>query len=337
MKGFLQGVPAIICGGGPSLEEARITGKEGMVFAGGAALSFLSHKGVKVHIAAGVDPSPCHLRAEIADKVPFFYQGRFDDDLVKKMEGPLFQIPSNPGYLLESFLEQQEPFDGGWTVTTFCTALALYFGCNPIVFVGVDLSYGKEGQVYAEGMVEQQKSKGFSWKDSIQTQKDWVLASKWIEEKVAEHKNVAFYTTSAEGLPIQGVEKKKWEDVALLLAREINVDLYKEKILMRFTPSVGEEERLLELKQSIDRSLICIDKMLFLWKEHYPNDPSHKGAFVLEMVELEAELAYLLIVAPIWKVWQYPLRRRPQRPGTEAISALLFYKKILEEYRRSFA
>jgi hypothetical protein len=106
---------------------------------------------------------------------------------------------------------------------------------------------------------------------------------------------------------------------------------------MRFTPSVGEEERLLELKQSIDRSLICIDKMLFLWKEHYPNDPSHKGAFVLEMVELEAELAYLLIVAPIWKVWQYPLRRRPQRPGTEAISALLFYKKILEEYRRSFA
>jgi len=330
MKGILEGVPAFICGAGPSLEKelTHLNDQKGIVFAGGAALSCIEN----VHIAAGVDPSPCHERAQIKTKgVPFFYQPRFDASLLAKMEGPKFEVASNPGYLLESWLEGKKPFDGGWTVTTFCSALALHMGCNPIIFVGMDLAYGDDGSIYSQRVASPEQGKGINWEGNRQTQKDWVLASSWIEEKVASYEDRTFYTTSQTGLKMKGVSFARLQDLVL---PEIDVFSYVDKIKKKFSPSCTDGEKLLLLQNSIELCLEKVDALLSLWEKYYPVDPSSKGEFVLELVELEEQIAYTYIVAPLWDVWQYPIERQGCHPGTEGIRQLLFFKEILEQYRK---
>lgn len=330
MRGILQDVPAFICGAGPSLKESacHLAGNRGVVFAGGAALSYLD----VVHIAAGVDPSPCHARVRMSVKgVPFFYQSRFDASLLSKMDGPKFQVASNPGYPLEHWLEEKEPFDGGWTVTTFCTALALHMGCNPIIFVGMDLAYGSDGSIYTQGMKEQEVGKGILWQDNIQTQKDWVLAARWIEEKVAEYPGRTFYTTSQEGMKLQGVNSVSLKELSLPEADFLS---YLEAIKERFYPISADEKKATELRSSIEGSLEKVEKLLSLWETYYPTDPKGKGEFILEVVELEEQIAYRLILEPLWQVWQYPLQREGYRKGTEGIQQLLFFKKVLQEYKK---
>ena len=330
MKGLLQGVPAFICGAGPSLQKdlIHLNGQKGIVFAGGAALSCIEN----VHIAAGVDPSPCHERATMKTKgVPFFYQPRFDASLLAKMEGPKFEVASNPGYLLENWLEGKEPFDGGWTVTTFCTALALHMGCNPIIFVGMDLAYGDDGSIYSQSVANPKEGKGITWEGNRQTQKDWVLASSWIEQKAAAYPDRTFYTTSQEGLKMKGVIVTKLEELRL---SEIDVFSCLDKIKKNFSSSFIDAEKVLLLQNSIELSLYKVGRLLSLWERYYPEDPSSKGEFVLELVELEEQIAYTLIVAPVWDVWQYPIQRQGCRPGTEGIRQLLFFKEILEQYRK---
>ncbi len=334
IKNLFCNVPAFICGAGPSLEREVGNLKEaqnqGLIFAGGAALGSLGRLGVPIHVAAGIDPNPNYDKVlmQNAFEAPFFYQSRFASSLLQTVQGPLFQVANNPGYTLESWLQEGESFDGGWTVSTFCAAIAIHLGCNPIVFVGMDLSYGSEGEV----------GKDFVWEDpalgNLHTQKDWILASKWLEGMTFSHKEHTFYTVSDKGLFIEGVKKTSFAEVReSALFNEVDSEGLVHLLRSFWNPSEGYSKKIVVLEKSLDRSLVYIDALLQLFEKHYPKNPTGKGEFVLNLLDLQEEIAYQKILIPVWNVWQYPLYRQFEDPYAREVNQLVFFKKVLQEYR----
>ncbi|MES2198572.1 MAG: 6-hydroxymethylpterin diphosphokinase MptE-like protein [Chlamydiota bacterium] len=331
MKDLFQDVPAFICGAGPSLGKEIAHLKEvqnqGLIFAGGAALGSLGHLGVPIHIAAGIDPDPHYDKVLMRNsfEAPFFYQSRFSASLRETVQGPLFQVANNPGYALESWLQEDECFDGGWTVSTFCAAIALHLGCNPIVFVGMDLSYSSKGE----------EGRDIAWEDPIQgdvrTQKDWILAAKWLEEMTSLHKDHTFYTVSDSGLFIKGVKRSSFKE--LELCNPVDSEGLVHLLRSFWTPSREYGEKMEVVKKSLDRSLEYVEALLNLFEKHYPLDPTGKGGFVLNLLDLQEEIVYQKILMPVWNVWQFPLYRQFEEPYARDVNQMVFFKKVLQEYR----
>ncbi len=340
-KNSLQGVPAIICGAGPSLEESvellKQVKNKAAIFAGGAALGFLTNKGVAIDIAAGIDPDPSYERTLMQEsfEAPFFCQSRFSSLGLDCIQGRIFQVPSNPGYLIEEWMQDGESFDGGWTVSTFMSALAVHLGCSPIILVGVDLISSKEG-LYAEGVVLQDILEGIPWVDPIlgecRTKKDWVLSARWLEYLASRSSNTPFYNGSFQGLSLKGISQRSLEDfIKQLPFCDVQALVWTLSSLWKKSDSLSV--KLAFLGKSIEDSLLIIEKILSLFARFYPGDPSEKGEFILCLYDLQEELFYQKVLEPLWQVWQFPMAREFIEPYAKEVNRFLFFKKVLIEYR----
>ena len=334
-KGALQGVPAIICGAGPSLAKELQVLKDksdkAIIFAGGASLGVLTKAGVPCHITGGVDPDPSWQRVKMEGsfEAPFFCQGRFSSDILHQVQGNALLVPSNPAYPLDVWLQGGETFDGGWTVSTFLTSLATYMGCSPVIFAGMDLSY--ESAPYALEEEKRLLPGEIHWK-GVRTKKDWVLSARFLEEVIASHPHARFYNSSS-GLEIEGATEAS---LSYLLEEEL-VKTYDVLGLVHTIPIGAQKEshkhKFEELKESIDRSLASLKALVALFEKHYPQSPEDKGEFVLHQLDLEEESAYQLILAKAWEVWRYPLSREFKEHYSLRLNQLLLFEKILLDYR----
>jgi hypothetical protein len=336
LKGGLKGIPAIICGAGPSLEEdlkaLEKSARYSVIFTGGAALGILTEKKIPVHIAAGIDPDPSYERALMQGsfEAPFFYQSRFSAPLLQSAQGRSIRVPSNPSYELEKWLNNGFVFDGGWTVSTFCAALAAYLGCSPIIFAGVDLSFPPGGAIYAASHGEVYPEGVIEWQDLL-TKKDWILAGRWLEELMKSYPSTRFYNSS-KGLNLEGAEKTS---LAYLLEEELTVpyDITGLVHMLCFGAPFFKGERKLDLLEgSIKRSFGYVEALIALFEKHYPKDPREKGEFALNQLDLEDELAYKKILVPLWEVWRAPMGRSFPDDYARDLNQFLFFKKILLEY-----
>ncbi len=140
-----KGIPAIICGAGPTLEREigalRKLQNNALLFAGGSALNILAQEKITPHFAASIDPDPPHerLKGQASFSSPFFYQSRVSQELLASIHAPLLWMEGSGGYPIEEWLQkecgiEESTFDGGWNVATFCTALSVELGCNPHYF-----------------------------------------------------------------------------------------------------------------------------------------------------------------------------------------------------------
>ncbi|MBM3198874.1 MAG: DUF115 domain-containing protein, partial [Chlamydiae bacterium] len=213
MKGLAKGVPAFICGAGPSLKQDKewltSCSQKGLVFAGGAALGFLTHAGFPVHIALGMDPDPNTKRVQMQGsfEAPFFFLGRFHRECLHAIHGALFQVPPNAESALEEWAEGRS-WDVGWTVVTFACALAVHLGCNPVFLLGADFAALCEDSLYMEG-VDGGGQKGVAFIGQgdkvLCTKKEWVIAARWIEDFIRQHQETTIYTTSSIEGPLQKI------------------------------------------------------------------------------------------------------------------------------------
>ncbi len=339
LKSSLKGTPAFICGAGPSLKEAepyleKLQDK-GIIFAGGSTLSC----SIPIHVAAGVDPDPSYERCLMQGSLeaPFFYQSRFCSELLDLVQGPTWQIPSSSGLRLEDdFLG----FDGGCTVTTFCAALALHLGCSPIIFLGMDLSH-EEGKIKYSQQVAGEKSLGSAgpgpavlYKDKV-TQKDWVIAAKWLENLASDHSHVLFYKVGDQGLQVEGMRKISLEALEEMPfpSYDIQGRVHALKSSGCLDPSLKERlEKVKQVKQSLKDSLSKVESILLLFQEFYPEDPSSQGSFILHLFDLYDEIVYQKLLEPLWKVWRFPIERKLSDEYAKKIHQWLFFKRVLQNH-----
>jgi hypothetical protein len=334
LKNTLKGIPAFICGAGPSLKKAAPylsnLKDKGVIFAGGAALSCP----ITFHVGAGIDPDPSYERSimQANFEAPFLYQSRFSSQLLDLVQGPTFQIPSSSGLTLE---ETPLDFDTGYTATTFCTALALHFGCSPIVFLGMDLSYEEGKFKYSKRLSEEVSASSTVLYQEKVTQKDWVIAAKWLENVVANHYEVSFYTVSTQGLEVKGIESISLDDLMKIpfLSYDIEGQIRELKSLEIVDESCEERSiKVSLLKQSLKDSLSKVDNILLLFQEAYPADPSSEGAFIVHLFDLYDEIVYQKLLEPLWKVWKFPIERNLNDEYAKKIHQWLFFKRVLENH-----
>lgn len=310
-RGKFTGIPAVICGAGPSLAGATPILKKlhdrALIFAGGSTLSALSHFAVRPHLAMAIDPNAKEYDSVKGCKerdLPFLYCNRVLPKVFELFDGPYGFIQSMTGGSIESYLEQElglkEEIIGpelgreAMSVTTMALALAYAFGCNPIVFVGVDMAYtGK--QAYAEGVYnsnvlisgtrasERLLRRKNREKKTIYTLVKWVMESESISNFAKAHPDRTFINATPDGLGFKSIPYKPLNEVDLSKTFNMHQKVQEQIAQTRLTHISPEkvESALEKLRRSFERCLALIDKIL--------TDPERKIVFEMDLHE---ELAY---------------------------------------------
>lgn len=334
LKGALKKYPAIICGAGASLSRQMDSLKElyphAVIFAGGASIAAMSLASASFHIAAGVDPSPDYGRflQGAGFEVPFFYQHRFSADILQRHGGPKIAVPSHQGSLLEAWLHRCAPdafeqLDGGWTVASFLTALALHLGCDPIVFVGVDLGRGDGYALELAATPLDSKEK-----------KEWLLCREWIEEKITSHSDTTFIDASDAGFI--GAKKMELSTFHAMVDKgSLDITSSIHACLLRAMQQGGDHmlaSAIECLEKSMGAAENIISALIDQFAKSHPDDPTAKGEYILLEHDLSLEMAYEALLEPVWDVWQHVFYRLRLEMGQLKLHQLLFFQKVLHTY-----
>ena len=233
LSGEYNNIPAIICGAGPSLKKNLNTLKDihdrALIFAGGSTLNLLYQNAIRPHFSFGIDPTLEEVRRFSCNhcyEVPFFYRMRLCHQALEVVHASLLYI-SGPGwYPLEKWVENeigiyQGLVDEGFSVTCFAAEIAKIMGCNPIIFIGMDLAYTDMKEYasdvnasYTLSASDIKKTEKY-WFGSVQTKNiygenvyskwHWIIESYYLSKCVIDlgHR---FVNATEGGIGIEGVE-----------------------------------------------------------------------------------------------------------------------------------
>jgi hypothetical protein len=241
--GKFHKVPAIICGAGPSLAKnlplLQSLLDKALVFAGGSALNVLNGAGFQPHFGAGIDPNAAQytrLSQNTAYEVPFFYRNRMHREAFRMIHGPRLYITGSGGYGTAEYFEEKlgikggEELDEGHNVVNFCIEVANAMGCDPILFVGMDLAFTDMDQ-YAPGVlkeskvtpsaildVEDEDSRAILKKDiygnPTYTLWKWVAEADWIGQYAKEHPTLTMINCTEGGIGFPGIANQPFKETA---------------------------------------------------------------------------------------------------------------------------
>jgi hypothetical protein len=291
-------VPAIICGAGPSLKKnvdfLKTLTDKALVFAGGSAMNVLNAAGFSPHFGGGIDPNAAQhdrMSSNQAYEVPYFYRNRIFHDAFNAIRGPRLYITGCGGYDVAEYFEKNlglegELIDEGHNVVNFCVEVANAMGCDPIIFVGMDLAFTGM-QMYAPGVVDDADVdetvllKG-NEEDTLAIRRTdidgqpiftlwkWIAEADWIGDFAKSHPQVKLINATEGGLGFPGVSSVTLKEAAEKhLLRQYNLfDRVHTDIQESAMPHVTQEkvdEAALDLKASLVR---CIDHFQTLIDEN---------------------------------------------------------------------
>lgn len=239
-----QNVPAIICGAGPSLKKQipllHTLKDKALIFAGGSAMNALNSAGLFPHFGVAIDPNPAQLerlQSNKAEKIPFFYRNRVFHKALKAIQGPRLFISGAGGYDTADYFEEKLGIaygtflDEGHNVINFCTQIAQKMGCDPLIYVGMDLAYTGM-QEYAPGIkedtavtetqilnVKAPEESAFLRQDiygkPTYTLWKWIAEAEWIGTFAAEHPMLSLINCTEGGIGFPGIANKPLKQTAL--------------------------------------------------------------------------------------------------------------------------
>lgn len=341
IKNALKDQPAIICGAGPSLyehlEELKQLEQRAYLF-GGARVSEML-KGIALDFGGVIDPTYCSSEA-FSSAQAIFYQDRADPQMLASCKAPLIWSGVAKGYpMLDRCYQQmglEFSFETGWNVSNFLMQVALYLGCNPILFVGQDHCY--EGtHKYPETMAHSDNMPLILAKDKqghdVWTKRDFLLSLEWIKESMTQHTETRFFTMGNRGMDIPLVDS--WQGSLPLLNKK-RLPL----IECAFPFDKGD------LRQDLSRALLLImqlyrelKQMMYDWQ--VTQQKTFNARFTLYDVELKEEECYHHLLRPLWDFWKnslddfdgvYEDQPFDQKAIQAKIIEHLFYKDIIHQW-----
>lgn len=328
--GKFTNIPAIICGAGPSLKKnihlLTSLRERALIFAGGSAMNALNASHVLPHFGAGIDPNPeQYVRYETSCslEVPFFYRNRLEHRTLAAIHGPKLYVKGAGGYPIADWFDEALHIEGpileeGHNVVNFCAEIAAALGCNPIIFVGLDLAYS-DMRSYANGVVpnasvladdlahqrfelKTHKKKDIYGKE-VHTLWKWIAESEWLSHFATQYHNITFLNATEGGIGIEGVENLPLSEVIHKylhhtwdLADQVSIELQNAPLMI----SLGQIVKLFFLLHgSLQQSLIYLEEL----------SSTDIGSRALAEVELHEEVAYQAILEVFENLYQ---RFRPE-------------------------
>lgn len=295
--GKFQGIPAIICGAGPSLgkqlSSLNALKDKALIFAGGSSLNALILKGVIPHFGAGIDPNPTQLlrlKSSQAQGVPFFYRSRMMSEAFDNILGERLYIAGAGGYDVAEYYEKHfgleaEFLDEGHNVVNFCTEIAQHLGCSPIIYVGMDLAFTGM-QAYSEGIEENvnvsledlSKSQDQEYRGILRTDVygrptytlwKWIAEADWLSNFAKAHPECKLINSTEGGIGFPDVPNIPLQEaVKTYLPKDFSLqEMVKNGIDEALIPQVTQES-LFKITKELKTSLQnCIREMTVLIQE----------------------------------------------------------------------
>jgi hypothetical protein len=177
-----KGVPAVICGAGPSLnknlDQLKNLKEKALIFAGGSAVTLLSNKGLVPHIGGAVDPNDIQydrMLEQSAFELPVYFKMRLYHEALKVLHGPKLFLGNSKVYPVTNWMQEKTGVSGGRgykegsNIIHLLIDLARNLGCYPIILVGLDLAF-TQMQSYASGVVGAHET--YLSKDELTEKKD---------------------------------------------------------------------------------------------------------------------------------------------------------------------
>ncbi|MFT5317675.1 MAG: hypothetical protein ACI8RA_000926 [Chlamydiales bacterium] len=340
--GKFQGIPAVICGAGPSLNKnvQQLQGlrDKALVLSGGSALNVLDDLEILPHFGAGLDPHEWvieRMKFKNCDDLPFFYHSRIDHKSLKSVKGPRLYVSGPSFYPVTNWVERElgikgDKIEGGYSVLNLCMEIACFLGCNPIILTGMDLAY-TEGLIYAEGVKDiAVEGKEVNLKDPnallrkdiygkpVYTHWKWVREAQWISEFSRQNPQVTFINATEGGLGFDNIQNLTLQEVARTdLVKKHNVEGFIRKELGEcFFHDITSDKItsvLNRLMGSLDRCMIFFDKSLNALDEKTRNlleGRPVKGGLECDMVEMRDEIAFQMLIQELSKVLEQKLTRK---------------------------
>lgn len=319
MKGAFAKIPAIICGAGPSLQQAlpllREFDDKILLIAGGSTLAALSSQGIIPHFGMAIDPNleEYHrFRNTFTFEMPLLYCTRVFPSIFQTCNGPFGYMRTGIGGMTELWMDEQlglkDKLMGDhltaetMSVTAISLAWAHYLGCDPILLSGVDLAYTGQKR-YAPGVAEEQPFHEIqgakSASDQIYKKKDrlgnsvytavrWVMESACMSHFAKKHPETTFINTTEGGIGFKHIPYQHLANTLLSHCQK-KLDLRRrvhEKICASAMPKKTQqviETKMEELKKSLERVITHLE---VLWKE------KNEGKRALAELDLCEEMAY---------------------------------------------
>jgi len=241
--GKFKGIPAIICGAGPSLKKnielLKTLKDRALIFSGGSGTTVINSFGMNPHFGVAIDPNMTQISRIVSltsFEIPFFYRNRLYYEALEFIHGPHLYNTGAGGYSLPGYFEKElgvladEPIDEGHNVINYALNLAYAMGCNPIITVGVDLAYS-DHESYPPGLkvhalhdfkvdfkTKQSKEELLIKKDiygrDVFTLWKWIRESDWYSYFAKTTLDVKLINATEGGIGFEGVENLTLQEVA---------------------------------------------------------------------------------------------------------------------------
>jgi antitoxin component YwqK of YwqJK toxin-antitoxin module/flagellar motor protein MotB len=221
-------------------------------------------------------------------EVPMFYKGRVFHRALRAFHGPRIYLPGNNGYPVARWVERQLGYEDsppreGFNVLHLLIDLARNLGCDPIIFVGMDLAFTGL-QSYASA-VEQSSAVNEAeitgGKDlnnnaflregvdgrPVYTLWKWVGESNYTSKYALQHPETTFINATEGGLGVPGVPNQSLREVADRYLQKtwdlqawVHAELQSHPLkLDQAKPLSGILE---DLKESLERCLAQLEDMI---------------------------------------------------------------------------
>ncbi|MGK5594153.1 MAG: 6-hydroxymethylpterin diphosphokinase MptE-like protein [Parachlamydiaceae bacterium] len=295
-----KGVPAIICGAGPSLQKnmeiLKTLKDRALIFAGGTAMNALNAFGLTPHFGLGVDPFPAQFTRLIMNsgfETPFFFRNRMNHDAVEMIHGQKLYLAGASGYPVSNWFDEKlhlkhPHIDEGCNVINMSLSIAEALGCNPIICVGLDLAYSL-GQSYSPGIEmhaihdtkehlitktteEELVLQHDIYGQPIYTLWKWIHESTWFSHFARSHPHLNFMNATEGGIGFQGVPNVTLEEAAKqYLTRQYDFDaiLHGELLSIPMPQEVNKEQ----IKKVMNELIESINRSIDILKEIYDHNP----------------------------------------------------------------
>ena len=244
LKDAFKNVPAIICAAGPSIQseidKLKALSDQAIIIGAGTGMNILNRANLFPHFGVGIDPHEASRRrvlANFAYEIPYFYIRGFNKKAFAILNGIKMRFNGLDPFGVDSWFNQElykkdfPIFHSKISTTHSCLGVAQWLGCNPIVCLGLDLSY-TEGQRYPEKvMIDHpldQKSEHMSIDEvsptdrlqvknnqdkTVYTRIDWLEEATAYSQFASSYKDIKLINSTYEGLKIPGITFKPLDDV----------------------------------------------------------------------------------------------------------------------------
>lgn len=214
-KGLFGDIPAILVAAGPSLEKNvhllnEIRGRA-LIIAVDSALPFLMSKNIVPDMFIAIDyqkPLKLFEDARLRD-VPFVFDPDFNNEVLKTMGFKNLIIGSTEYNVWNKIANIQgdelNKIETGGSVATNAISVLTYWGIKNIILIGQDLALsdgkahaGNVNNILNRKIDERIKVKGIN-EEYVETQKDYYVYLKWIENYAYKVKEYCTIIDATEG------------------------------------------------------------------------------------------------------------------------------------------